>query len=50
MHKKEERLEGTLKPMPHFNIDLKVDALKEGKYTLRLLDKNKTIKKITFKK
>jgi len=47
---KEESSEGAIVAVPRFNIDLRVDALREGQYTLRLLDRKKTIATIHFKK
>lgn len=42
--------EGSLKPMPKFQIYLNVNHLKIGKYTLKVIHKNKVIKKTTFDK
>jgi len=50
MEEKETSYKGILKPVPHFKIHLNIDHLRNGSYTLHLTYKNKTIKKITFKK
>lgn len=41
---------GSLKPHPKFQIYLNVNHLKLGKYTLKIIHKNKVIKKTTFDK
>lgn len=50
MNKKSKKLKGTLPQMPNYEIYLNVNALQEGAYELRIMDKNKIIKKTTFKK
>ncbi|MFC4633866.1 hypothetical protein ACFO3O_08105 [Dokdonia ponticola] len=50
MNKKSKQLKGTLPPMPGHKIYLNVNALQEGDYELKIMDKNKVIKKTTFKK
>ncbi len=50
MNKKSKQLKGKLPPMPSHEIYLNVNALQEGEYELRIIDKNKVIKKTTFKK
>lgn len=36
--------------MPNYEIYLNVNALQEGEYELKIIHKNKVIKKTTFKK
>ncbi|MFT5892570.1 MAG: hypothetical protein ACI9Y7_002682 [Dokdonia sp.] len=48
MNKKSKKLKGKLPPMPNYEIYLNVNALQEGEYELKIIDQNKTIKKITF--
>ncbi|MEM1339415.1 MAG: hypothetical protein AAF634_05780 [Bacteroidota bacterium] len=50
MAKKETSYRGAVPPVPHVKIDLRLDALKAGEYTLRLWDKNTIIKTVHFKK
>ncbi len=48
MNKKSKKLKGKLPPMPSHEIYLNVNALQEGTYELRIMCKNKIIKKTTF--
>lgn len=50
MNKKSKKLKGKLPPMPDHEIYLNVNALHEGEYELKIINKNKIIKKTTFKK
>lgn len=50
MEKKSNKYKGELPPMLDHKIYLNVNALKKGEYELKIIDKNKIIKKITFKK
>ena len=50
MKQKDESLEGTLDSFPRKEIYLNINHLKEGTYLLKILHKNKVIKKTTFKK
>ena len=48
--KKKKGLEGFLDNMPENQIYLNIDSLKDGTYELKIVYKNKVIKKTTFKK
>lgn len=48
MNKKSKQLKGKLPPMPSHEIYLNVNALQEGEYELKIMNKNKVIKKTTF--
>ena len=48
--KKKNSLEGSLDDIPENQIYLNIDSLKDGSYELKILHKNKIIKKTTFKK
>lgn len=50
MSKKKKPLSGKLPKMPDQEIFLNVNALEEGNYELNIVNKNKIIKKTTFKK
>ncbi len=50
MKKKPFILEGDIPKMPNNEIYLNVNALEKGNYELRIINKNKLIKKTTFKK
>ncbi len=41
---------GSLKSVPKYQIYLNINHLKLGKYTLKIIHKNKVIKKTTFNK
>lgn len=47
---KKKRYEGALKNIPGFEIYLNVNHLKAGAYELKIMNKNKVIKRIHFKK
>jgi hypothetical protein len=47
---KKKRYEGELKNIPGFEIYLNINHLKNGRYELKIVDKNKVIKRIHFKK
>ena len=44
------KYEGKLKQIPTDKIYLNIQHLKKGKYLLKIVNKNKIIKKTTFKK
>ncbi|MDH3698114.1 MAG: hypothetical protein OEQ81_05580 [Flavobacteriaceae bacterium] len=50
MKKKQFRLGGTLKRLPKKQIYLNVNHLDNGAYVLKIIHKNKLIKKTTFYK
>ncbi len=50
MNKKPKQLKGKLPPMPDHEIYLNVNALDDGEYELKIMNKNKVIKKTKFKK
>ena len=50
MKKKVIALKGNLPKMPSQEIYLNVNALQKGDYELKIIDKNKLIKKTTFRK
>lgn len=50
MAKKNMIYQGKLQSFSNHKIYLNVNHLKKGVYTLKIIHKNKTIKKITFKK
>ncbi|TVZ52180.1 hypothetical protein [Dokdonia sp. Hel_I_53] len=45
-----KKYEGTLPEHPHFEIYLNIDHLASGEYELKIVNKNKIITIITFKK
>lgn len=47
---KKKRYEGELNKLPGFEIYLNINHLKKGQYTLKIINKNKIIKNIHFKK
>jgi len=47
---KKKKYEGHLNEMPTDKIYLNVNNLKKGVYTLKIIDKNKVIKKTRFNK
>ena len=47
---KKKRYEGELKDMPGFEIYLNINHLKKGNYELKIINQNKVIKRIHFKK
>jgi len=47
---KKKRYEGNLKDMPGFEIYLNINHLKKGKYELKIVNKDKIIKRIHFNK
>ena len=47
---KKKRYEGKIQDVPSDNIYLNVNSLKKGVYTLKIINKNKVIKKTKFKK
>lgn len=47
---KKKRFEGVLKSMPGFEIYLNVNHLARGKYELKIINKNKVIKRTQFDK
>ncbi|WP_445381337.1 hypothetical protein [Robiginitalea sp. IMCC43444] len=47
---KKKRYEGALKEMQGFEIYLNINHLKQGNYELKIINKNKVIKRIHFKK
>lgn len=50
MVKKKQVIEGELNHFPKHQIYLNVNHLEKGVYTLKIVFKNKIIKKTTFKK
>jgi len=50
MKRKHKILKGQLPEMPDKEIYLNVNALEDGAYELNIVNKNKIIKKTTFKK
>lgn len=50
MRKKKPPLSGNLPPPPDQKIYLNVNALEDGEYELTIINKNKPIKKTTFRK
>ncbi len=50
MKKKRKILKGQLPQIPDKKIYLNVNALEKGDYELKIINKNKIIKKTTFKK
>lgn len=48
--KKNKTLKGKIESFPKHNIYLNVNHLETGKYTLKIIYKNKIIKKTSFKK
>lgn len=50
MKKKDESLNGTLDNFPEKQIYLNINHLKDGTYVLKIMHKNKVIKKTIFKK
>ncbi len=50
MIKKKKTFEGKLDHFPKHNIYLNINHLDKGIYTLKIVYKNKIIKKTTFKK
>ncbi|MEO0573004.1 MAG: hypothetical protein AAF039_14950 [Bacteroidota bacterium] len=50
MKKKGLRYEGMLDSIPSFQIRLNINHLKNGKYTLKIVHKNKIIKQTHFTK
>lgn len=50
MKKKRSSLHGSIPAVPKQKIYLNVNALENGEYELRILNKNKLIKTITFNK
>lgn len=50
MHYEGEKFEGALPKMSSTNIFLNVNELKKGCYILKILNNNKVITKIKFKK
>jgi hypothetical protein len=48
--KKTKKLFGEIPAMPDTEIFLNVTKLENGQYELRIMDKNKLIKKISFEK
>mgnify|MGYP000644191348 CR=1 FL=1 len=47
---KKKKYEGKLQVVPSDNIYINVNNLKKGVYTLKIINKNKVIKKTKFKK
>ncbi len=47
---KKKKYEGTLPKMPANKIYLNINNLKEGNYTLKIINKNKVIKRTQFNK
>lgn len=47
---KKKKYEGKLQDVPSDNIYLNVNNLKKGVYTLKIINKNKVIKKTKFNK
>tara|TARA_Y100001935_G_C17243792_1_gene477158 strand:- start:960 stop:1109 length:150 start_codon:yes stop_codon:yes gene_type:complete len=45
-----KRYEGVIKNVSGFEIYLNINHLQKGNYVLKILNKNKIIKKTTFKK
>lgn len=45
-----KKYKGKLKPMPETEIYINIDNLKKGTYTLKIVNKNKVVKEIKFKK
>ncbi len=41
---------GTIESAPFYQINLNINHLQKGIYTLKIIHKNKVIKKTTFKK
>ncbi|CAN0604274.1 unnamed protein product [Ectocarpus sp. 12 AP-2014] len=50
MKQKDESLNGTLDSFPEKQIYLNINHLKDGTYVLKIMHKNKLIKKTIFKK
>lgn len=50
MEKKRKTLIGNVPPVPDQEIYLNVNALEKGAYELKIINKNKVIKKTSFKK
>ena len=50
MKKKPVILKGDIPKMPSNEIYININALEKGNYELRIIDKNKLIKKTSFKK
>ena len=50
MKQNDESLEGTIDSFPEKEIYLNINHLKEGTYVLKIIHKNRVIKKTTFKK
>tara|TARA_R110001606_G_scaffold372314_1_gene529388 strand:- start:575 stop:727 length:153 start_codon:yes stop_codon:yes gene_type:complete len=50
MIKKKKTFKGELDHFPKYKIYLNVNHLEKGAYTLKIVHKNKIIKKTTFKK
>lgn len=48
--KKKNNLEGSLDNFPENQIYLNINHLKDGTYVLKIMHKNKVIKKTVFKK
>jgi hypothetical protein len=47
---KKKKYEGKLQDVPSDNIYLNVNNLKKGNYTLKIINKNRVIKKTRFNK
>lgn len=47
---KKKKYEGTLEDIPSDSIYLNINNLKKGMYTLKIVNKNKVIKKTRFNK
>lgn len=47
---KNEKLVGNIQKLPSNKIYLNINHLEKGNYTLKIVHKNKVIKKTTFKK
>lgn len=47
---KKKRYEGYIESLPHFKIYLNVNHLMSGKYELKIVHKNKVLKRTHFKK
>lgn len=47
---KKKRYEGELKNLPGFEIYLNINHLKQGRYKLKIINNNKVVKSINFKK
>ena len=50
MIKKKKTFEGNLEQFPRYNIYLNINHLYKGKYTLKIMNKNKVIKRTIFNK